>query len=386
MDYLDSRITTEQFIQFRGTKASQTGTKTALNLLGYFTKATFDGKTAEEVVLDMQKAIANDGNYNRLFNLFNQFIQWLSVEHKDIKAQKYNSSQHIKAHTPASIRTTISHTRAYCEEFGQIDIPDRKFRRMVKLPKEIKYEPYPLTKKEIRLILDSVSLRRKALYMIMKDTGLREKEALLIKKQQINLDSTPVSIDIPPGNDKSKSTNPLRFITKETAKVVEAYSKEIQNEDYLFIKNLKNIDQACHTEITLFSRRRKKLGFFKTYEHSGRNYITLHSFRAFAATVMAEKYGEEFAHGYVGHTKYLGQYIRYRKTMAEKFQRVENDFNIYETVEVVDESEKVKELEIQMQTQQQTVTELMKAITELQKEKDLYAKEELEIKKLKNLT
>ena len=102
---------------------------------------------------------------------------------------------------------------------------------MVKLPKHVKYEPYPLSRDEIKLILDRVMPKRKALYMIMKDTGLRIREAMLIKKGDFNFNSTPVSLNIPPNNDKTNSTNETRYITRETAGVVEAYASNKNDEE-----------------------------------------------------------------------------------------------------------------------------------------------------------
>jgi len=159
--------------------------------------------------------------------------------------------------------------------------------------------------------------------------------------------------------------------------------RERKDEEYLFIKNAAHHDQAVNNEERIFDLLRKKLGFTKRYEHNNRNLITLHSFRAFTITTLADKYGEEFAHGYVGHSKYLGQYVRNRKKYPEMFQRVENEFMLYKTVEIIDESQRVNELEQNNNRLQHDVTELKQIMQQLSQQKDISTKLQLEIQKLK---
>jgi len=383
MSYLPDRITTEEFIKTRGALRTQKIARWSLHLLDLFTKDTLDGKSCEQVVLDMQKEIAKDGKNDRLFILTNKFIQWLQVDHEDIKVKSSNHEVFIKKHTPSSIRVVVSCVRAYYEEFGQMDFPDRKFRRMVKLPKKIQLELYPLSKEEITQICDRSKPQRRSLYMILKDTGLRISEALWIKKEDFNFNNTPVSLDIRPNQDKTNSTNQTRYITSETREYVELWIREKKDEEYLFIKNAAHHDQAVNNEERIFDLLRKKLGFTQRYEHNNRHKITIHSFRAFTITALADKYGEEFAHGYVGHSKYLGQYVRNRKKYPEMFQRVENEFMLYKTVEIIDESQRVNELEQNNNRLQHDVTELKQIMQQLSQQKDISTKLQLEIQKLK---
>jgi len=383
MSYLDERITTEEFIKTRGVLSSRKIARWSLNLFDLFTKDTLDGKSCEKVVLDLEKEIAKDGKTDRLFILTNKFIQWLQEDHENIKVRSSNHDVFIKKHASSSIHLAISLVRAYYEEFGQIEFAERKFRRMIKLPKKIKYEPYSLSKEEIIQICDRSKPRRRALYMILKDTGLRISEVLWLKKEDFDFNITPVRLNFSPVHDKTNSTNQTRFITSETREYLELYLRERKDEEYLFIKNAAHHDQALNNEERIFDLLRKKLGFTKRYEHSNRNLITLHSFRAFCATTLAEKYGEEFAHGYIGHEKYLGQYIRNKKTMSEKFQRIENEFMLYKTVEVIDESQRVNELEQNNNRLQHDVTELKQIMQQLSQQKDISTKLQLEIQKLK---
>jgi len=379
MDYLDGKITKEEFIRTRGVENTQRSCRNALRMLDKYTQSTYQ-KTGEQVVLEIANEISKDGKYDRLFRFTNNFVQWLQQDHNDITIKKRMHDEPLRRHAPKTIETIITYIKSFYEEVGQIEFSERKFKRMVKLPKHVKYEPYPLSRDEIKLILDRVMPKRKALYMIMKDTGLRIREAMLIKKGDFNFNSTPVSLNIPPNNDKTNSTNETRYITRETAGVVEAYASNKNDEEYLFFnRSVENIINICQNESVLFNRTRKQLGLTARYEHNNRHKITLHSFRAFCATTLADKYGEEFAHGYIGHSKYLGQYIRNKKKVPEKFLKIENELMIYHHVEVIDETEKVMGL-------QQDVKQLQSIMRQLMEQKDISTQLQLEIQKLKNLT
>jgi hypothetical protein len=138
--------------------------------------------------------------------------------------------------------------------------------------------------------------------------------------------------------------------------------KNLGDNDLVFTKN-PNVNQSVNTEETLFARTRDRLGYTQRYSHNNRFKINLHAFRAFTATQLAEAYSEEFGHGFIGHKGYLKQYIRNKEQLAEKYLRAENHLMIYEHVEVVDSSEKVKELEGEILKTQQLQQELLRALS-----------------------
>ena len=65
------------------------------------------------------------------------------------------------------------------------------------------------------------------------------------------------------------------------------------------------------------------------------------------------------------------------------FQRVENEFMLYKTVEIIDESQRVNELEQNNNRLQHDVTELKQIMQQLSQQKDISTKLQLEIQKLK---
>jgi len=148
MEYLNNRITRIEFIKTRGSLRTQQNAKTGLNLFDFFCKATCQ-KNGDDVILDMENAIKQDTNYDRLFRLCNSFVLWLQEDQPDCIVQKHFFSTSIKKHNPSSIKRIITILRQYLEEFGHMEFSERKFRRMVRLPKEIEEDPESFKKEEI---------------------------------------------------------------------------------------------------------------------------------------------------------------------------------------------------------------------------------------------
>ena len=118
---------------------------------------------------------------------------------------------------------------------------------------------------------------------------------------------------------------------------------KIQDNDLVFGKN-ENPKKAVVNEMMIFKWYRDKLGMNDRYESNNRHKKNLHSLRAFTSTQIADVHGEEFAHGFIGHSKYLGQYIRRKEKIPEMYKRVENKLMIYEQEIIVENTESEVEL------------------------------------------
>ena len=347
MEYLNNRITRTEFIKTRGSLRTQQNAKTYLNLFDFFCKGTYQ-KNGDIVISDMENVIKQDANYDRLFILCNSFVLWLQENHPDCIVQKHFFSTTIKKHNPSSIKRIITVLRQYLEEFGHIEFSERKFRRMVRLPKEIEEDPESFKKEEIRTFVDNARPQRKALYMTLKDSGMRIGEAVQLKKRDIDLTTNPVTIIIPANYTKTKKGR-VTFVTRETKPYLKRLLDAKQDIDLVFgVSN--DYKQSVVNEEILFMRLRETLGFTERYESNNRYKKNMHSLRAFCATQLSEIYGEEFGHGFIGHKKYLSQYIRNKEKLAEKYLRAENYLMIYETVEVVDQSSEINELRNEIST------------------------------------
>ncbi|MGY5152398.1 MAG: tyrosine-type recombinase/integrase [Candidatus Nitrosopumilus sp. bin_6a] len=372
MSYLDTRITREQFINTRGAEKTQLGTQSSLNLFDRFCEASYK-EDGDVVVRNLESAIKKDGNYDRLFMICNNFVIWLLEDHPEIIVKRNHYTTTVKKHNPSSIKKTIHVLRQYFEEFGHLEFSERKFRRMVRLPKKIDEDPEPFTKAEIRQFVDNAMPKRKALYMTLKDSGLRIGEAVQLRKRDIDITTNPVTLTIPATYTKTKKGR-ISFVTRETKPFLERIMSELDDDDRVFGVNDSKRRSVVNEEVC-WIRVRDKLGFTDRYESNGRHKKNMHSLRAYCATQLAEVYGEEFAHGFIGHKGYLKQYIRNKDKLAEKYLRAENSLMIYESVEVVEQTDKVEQLELQN-------LKMQKAIQELQNLHKLKEQTESEIKKL----
>ena len=360
MSYLVSRITREEFIKTRGAETTQSNARVALNMFDHFCQGTY-GKSGEEIVLDLELVCKQDSNYDRVFKLVNNFILWLGQDHPELRINMCNQIMGKPKNHPSTVRRYVSSIRQFLEEFGQMEYSERRYKRLVKLPKVIDQELEPFIANQIREFVDTATRKRKPLYMTLKDSGMRIGEAMQIKRSDIDLESNPVKIEIRAEYTKTKQSR-TTFVTRETKPFLVRLVKDMGDNDLVFTKN-PNINQSVNTEETLFARTRDRLGYTQRYSHNNRFKINLHAFRAFTATQLAEAYSEEFGHGFIGHKGYLKQYIRNKDQLAKKYLQAENYLMIYESVEVVDSSEKVKELEGEILKTQQLQQELLRALS-----------------------
>jgi len=156
----------------------------SLNLFDFFCKETYQ-KNGDEVILDIENIIKQDANYARLFRLCNSFILWLQEDQSDCIVKKHLFSISIKKHTTSSNKRIITILRQYLEEFRYLEFLERKFRRMVRLPKEIEEESKSFKKEETRDFMDILihidAIQNQLLKITVNQKDQKEKAKLLNK-------------------------------------------------------------------------------------------------------------------------------------------------------------------------------------------------------------
>lgn len=379
MSYIADNTTRAEFLAERKIRSRQVA-QVALNQFDIFCKSEYqkDGDTLIRDIKDTEIA-------DKAYTVMNQFCMWLGEDHPEIQVIMGKSSRPMRKRQPMTIRGYLVVIKAYFEEFGGIEINDRRFKKRVKQQKRINHDPDPFTHDEIRLLCDTASPEKKLLYMVLKDTGMRVGEALHLYKNDVDLTTDPIQITIRAETTKT-STARTAYLTSETAPMLINKVKNTPDGEKIFATN-KNHLKAVSNETLMMTFYRKKIGgaFLEKYLHNGRHKKNIHSLRAFTTTQIADVHGEEFAHGYVGHTKYLGQYIRRNEKMPEMIKRCAPKLMIYESTIVVDQDERVKKLEEEQQKSRIDMIALTNIMSQLADIKADSVRKDLEIKQLQNM-
>ena len=387
MSYIHDVNTREEYLASKSAINTRRMAETSLTQFGRFTESEY-GKTSEEIIADLK----DDGKaLEKIYTVLNKWITWLGQDHPEIityRGRYKNIKKTFKAIHPNTQKQYLNHIKGFLEDVGGFDINNRRLRKRVRLPKAEEEEPEPLTKEELRILLDNCTNKKKTMLMVMKDSGMRIGETLQLKKKHFDTSKTPIEIHIPAFATKTKKAR-TTFVTQETRHIILRRLNEIEQDDLVFGTN-DDVRTSVNTQVSEFDYLRSKIGktcprFLEKYDSNGRFKITLHSLRSFTATQCAEAVDESFAHGILGHKKYLSQYIRNQDKLAEKYLRAESNLMVYETVVVVDQDERVQKLEKQQEQSRLDVISLTNIMSELAEIKAENARKELEIKQLQNI-
>lgn len=292
------------------------------------------------------KKSRDDEEYNdALYNFLQDWIDW-------------NIEKQAGSYT---IRTRFSIIRSYLYYFGIKSNP-QDIKQLLKFPKKVKEERYPLKKEELRdlVLAQTRNPKRQALYLACSSSGMRIGEALQIIKKDLDFSLQRIMIRIKPEYTKTKSAR-TTFVSKECQEKIMTYFKDLDECDYVFTNSKANFKARGRNEQMALSSALKVLGYNEKYSSNGFFKITSHSFRAYFFTAATRKHNENYAHKMTGHGGYLMQYDR--MTEDEKLQMY-------------------LELELELVVFNQTKNEL--EISKLKEKAQKFGFLENEIKSLKN--
>ena len=346
-------------------------------------------RTSQQILDDLVEEYNTNHSNEKLYILFNHFKEWLLLDHPEIEYFTGKDHKHrktIKARHPNTVKQYLVKIRSIFEEIGNIEINSRIFNKRVKVPRAEEEDPEPFTKEQMRIFLDRCSNHNKLKYMVLKDTGARIRELVQLRKRDIDTSKTPIQIKFQAAYTKTKKAR-IAFVTRETAPMLVRLLKNKADDELVFGTN-EDAYVAAGTEKAEFTYYRNLLAkdypeFGEIMQSNGRHKKTIHSIRSFTATQCANAIDENWGHGYVGHKKYLGQYIRNQDKHAEMFLRSENHLMVYEHVEVVESDERVERLELENKDIKKAMSELSKIHESLAVLKEEKMKQELEIEMLK---
>jgi len=276
------------------------------------------GSSFEEAIDEMKIA----QNKKDVFKALQSFVNWLTK----------------KGISHSSIPIYFSHLRTILYYY-EIPITDQERKKEIKYPKISEDEKHGLTKEEIKQLLESTNLKRKALYLMLLSSGLRIGEAVQLKKKDLELVGANFMIKVRGDTTKTKKGR-TSFMSIEATRLVITLWKKLADDDLIFATN-KDPVLAKTAEHMRFKDYRSKVGFMERYDYSNRFHISLHSFRAYFITKVS-RHDHNLAKRLAGQRSYLEQYDRMdSKEKLELYKKAEPDLFIYEQKP---ESEEIKDL------------------------------------------
>jgi len=183
--------------------------------------------------------------------------------------------------------------------------------------KEIKSEKYPLTKEDIKTLLDHASFESRAKILLQSGSGFRISELITLRKSDINTGLERYTATIRAENAKN-GIERTTIISSEAMPYLDKILENKNDDDLIFYHNAKCIRNAVVSEIEVFDRVRKSANLDMIYDNNKRHKITTHSFRAFFISQFEKTYSG-FGHVLSGHGKYMKQYERF--TIGEKIEK-----------------------------------------------------------------
>lgn len=355
-------------------------------------------------------AYANSGSEKTDYEYrlhFKRFLEFLGTTAEDIIEEYKRSSdrdfrraygQYLKAwigrltrkgYTTGTVNIMIGAVKSF---FKYSDLP-LSFVPTAK--KEVVYHNRDITKEEISCILVSASIRDRAFYAVMAQSGLRPVTLCQLRIKHLEPDFSdgrvPCKIEVPKEIAKGKYAGYFTFIAEEGVKYLRDYLKTRPNlteDSYVFLgrSGSYTVPRAFSVQFNKLIRklRDKKVLDFKQKKAGKPAELRLYSLRKFFKKHTYQA-GQEFNEFWMGH-KGQGVTDNYR-TRDPEFHR-----NLYEekampflrigTASPTETEKTIKELrgrletrdgEIQtlkqeMRTMQDSVGELVKIVRELKKE------------------
>jgi integrase len=247
---------------------------------------------------------------------------------------------------------TVKNFFEYCD----VEVSVRKFKLKVKLPRSVQKDKKALTKGDIADILNVCSnIRLKTYVMLLAATGMRASEAISVRICDLDLDSNPPRLYLRGEYTKTRSDRTV-LLTQEVAKQLRnwseykfrkrrvsyydkwtsesiseyrvppkmdndlVFSMDASSQGYLSVSI-----RSLYVEFsTIFGNTLDRMGRGQREESAGAQHrrITLHSFRRYVYSTIADLGFSDYANFFIGHSGST----YYRKSEREKveiFNRIE---------------------------------------------------------------
>jgi len=272
---------------------------------------------------------------------------------------------------PKGIRSYLSGVKGYLR-FLDIRINSDDFRMLVKIPKVIKTQELPITKKILLQILRNANPKLQTAVVVASASGLRLGELVQLKLSDVDFTSKPTKILVRAHTSKSKMSRQT-FLTDEATKSLQDYLKKYfgwhensLNLDlsgtYIFGRtSLKksgeiprfDVNSAKQSLQVSLKNHIKNIPELIVKNENGRNAIHFHAFRKYFRTTVGNVCGRDYAEALMGHGFYMDTYYQLsNEDRCQKYLSAEPYLTIsdFEKVEqqYSDLSEKYEQMEKSM--------------------------------------
>ena len=293
---LDIQRTKEDFLRKKG-KSSVSTLRAYENIFKNFEKFCQNRYNSSLENLIKELAILKNCQ-EQVENLLQTYIDELESQNKPLRTVQGYSNL---------IKTYLKYRRVKFDK-DEIDLS---------LKSELKEELYPISKKEIKALMDNSSFEWKTKILLMSSGCLRISELLGLRKSDINRELERYSVYIRAENAKGHRAR-TTLISIEAMEYLDKLLENKSDNDLLFPRRTENSIHFSTTNLKSFQNIRRKAGLDMKYEGKITHKITSHSFRAFFISQF-EKTFSGYGHALSGHGKYMKQYERF--TIADKIEK-----------------------------------------------------------------
>jgi integrase len=302
--YIERLPRVQQFLSSkeRGSVYHNLCYKTSLAYLYQFLNAKYSNLTLETIIDSI-----NSDNID-VYRFLDEFVTYLNLS---------------KSLSQSTINQYLTCTKSYFQ-YHDVDIVPYKFKKRVVLPKIPREDEQPIDEKDIRTILLQCHNRRLKTYLlVLASSGVRATEACAIRVRDCNFSESPTKLYIRPEYTKTKRSRDI-YISDEASHYLKEWieyrfridlnkTKKLDEKirDCLVfqvheVKKRKVTPRSIYVKLLLqFHTVLDAVDFGQRKDNiSHRRKITLHSFRRFVKTTIADTLaGSDYSEWFLGHTK-----------------------------------------------------------------------------------
>lgn len=293
----------------------------------------------------------------------------------------------IKDKPPMTRNSAISVVKNYLEE-NDVQLPKnmiKKLKKRAKGDKPLTLDQVP-TPKELRRILQHGETKARALFLMASSSGMRISEILQLEPGDIELDKSPVQINIP-GEYTKTGNSRITFISDEAKRSLEAWLRE--RDDWLksavdrlndrtdknqqfYWKNPNDTRVFPFTypvASAMWNRVLRKAGMEKIYLKTNRRTMHIHCLRKFFRVYIAPKATSDVAELLMGHSDSLGNVYRNHYTtekLGDLYKKAMTDIAIFETTS----DERINDLDKALQEKDKQIQDLQQQLADINRRLD----------------